>query len=848
VPDNTGDCPPGLHFGLDEACYAATAVFDRGGESRGELLQLRKNSDGSVVALYRNGPDLTLATLDSEGGIESSESLLGAAEGLAAPAEASTMSSDPRPRADAVEPLSGNHMILPVRSRTANGEETANSVNYLREENGVFLTQIQTPAKTEVNSPAVEAARAPRLVPIPAEAGTNLADVAYISRAGTDVSICRRADDGFDCSAKLPAGTNFKLVAGSVVPFSIYSNANLPADSWLKSSVVPFGLTVPATSTLLGIAVDAPASPELSPTIELFDFSTKTIAAGCDPDLCYPVPACCSQTEACHKFCVFGGEPDSACDCSLPCWADCDVEPQVGDGCPAECILTIEPLEIAFASAQPSAGYGSSLGFFVRFTLGGEQYVGLFGAHHTGLGNCGTDEAGCVRKTAFLASTAFVFPLPNDVDLEAIGFIQQGDVTGDGEEDYATNENPPRIILSYPSQIATLSSLDQVLGAEDLTGDGLADLVGSKDDRIVVLLGGPTVPFAEVSFNVTPPESSAKAREVVFADLDSDGVKDAVIRTVGSGDCTNDDGQLLVLYGGSKLESPIPVGSGACIDQMLPSHLVLQRDGVEDVAFFRSNCPTPGEACDGSIGALFGDSNRQLTSPFSLGGTIQKVVPLAGANADAEDLALVFIDKAGATEAVRLKVSANQVTEEPTAVTLGLGGQLVRTETGNVAVWDDEGLRIYDASALALLEKTPTAPALAANDAKYLLAVPTQSAAINGVGGFVLVKQSGGRVTVGLVYEGATEWALKLVEDAACIGSDWAEPFWLSETEFVACNNIFTIDPDLAPAPYCSATPRDLGSRYFSVDLDGDGLFERVERALGAVSKQERVCEAGVTQ
>ncbi len=79
VPDNTGNCPPGLHFGLDEACYAASAVFGDAGESRGELLQLRKNSDGSVVALYRNGPDLTLATLDSAGGIASSESLLGVA-------------------------------------------------------------------------------------------------------------------------------------------------------------------------------------------------------------------------------------------------------------------------------------------------------------------------------------------------------------------------------------------------------------------------------------------------------------------------------------------------------------------------------------------------------------------------------------------------------------------------------------------------------------------------------------------------------------------------------------------------------------------------------------------------
>ena len=108
----------------------------------------------------------------------------------------------------------------------------------------------------------------------------------------------------------------------------------------------------------------------------------------------------------------------------------------------------------------------------------------------------------------------------------------------------------------------------------------------------------------------------------------------------------------------------------------------------------------------------------------------------------------------------------------------------------------------------------------------------------------MLVKRSANKVTVGLAHETDKGWTLPLVTDVACTGSGWAEPFWLSETEFVACNNIFTINPDLAQAPYCSATPRDLGSRYASEDLDGDGLFERVERALGAVSKQENVCKA----
>lgn len=856
VADSDGNCDPGLHKGLDDGCYAASAVFGDAGDSRGELLQLRKNSDGSVVAVYRNGPDLTLATLDSAGGIASSESLLGAAEGLAAPVEASVTSSDLRPRADAVEPLSGNHMILPVRSRNASGAETANAVNYLREQNDVFLTQIQTSAKTAADFPSVETARAPRLVPIPAEAGTNLADVAYFSHNGTNVSICFRAGDGFECDSKLPAGPDFKLVAGAVAPFSIVSHPTLMAERWLKSSVVPFGLTVPATlpetPKLLGIAADAPVPPATRPTVELFDFSTKTIAPGCDPEKCYPLPDCCGgQSDACTKFCVFGGEPDGPCDCSDDCWASCRVEPQAVDpGCPAECLQTIEPLEILFTAAGPSTLHGSTLGFFVRFRFNEKQFIGLFVAHHSGLSNCADLETACDHKAAFLTSMSadFVFPLPEDVDLGALNSIQQGDVTGDGIEDYATNENPPRIILSYPTQVATLMSVDRVLGAEDVTGDGLADLVCSKNDRIVVLLGGPTVPFAEFSFNVTAPGSSAQAKEVVFADLDGDGVKDAVIRTVGSDDCTNDDGQILVLYGGSKLESPIPVGAGACIDQMLPSHLVFQRDGVEDVAFFRSNCPIPGEACDGSLGALFGDLNRQLTSPFSLGGTIQKILPLAGTNADAEDLALVFLDKDGATEAVRLKVGANQVTQEPTSVTLGPGGQLVRTETGNLAGWDDDGLRIYGASTLALLPDTPTAPALAENDVKHLLAVPTQSAAISAVGGFVLVKQSAGRVTVGLAYEGEKGWDLQLVTDVTCTGSGVTEPFWLSQTEFVACNNIFTINPALAPAQYCAATPSDLGSRYFSEDLDGDGLFERVERAFGAVSKQENVCEAGAVE
>jgi hypothetical protein len=803
------------------------------------VLQLAEREDAPDLVV-RRGNDIEVLSLSRAGAATRVAGGAKLASGLRALVE---LPDDRRPRSERVEPLlpSGN-LLIPLETRDQDGT-VADTIGLFTVSGSGFVAAVQTSVPTFARKDPVDLPFGAALVAIPASAGTSLADLSYLSFAESS------PEKVLDLCGPTGCFPIAKPVAVPRAPSSELLAYVTGGGDASTLTVLGVGVTSPQGERARGIVIDAPA-----PASDALRFTTYALEGAllCGDDDTRP-----STDDAieCAKACA--RDPvTAACNCFnpfAPLCVTCDV-------CAAS---EVRPDRVYATAANLSGlGFGASVGFAGLFQVssGGEtaSFLGLFSAYHDGPGACEDPTTNCPPNPTTLDAAFLLTPdLVNFLEGSgSIGVAQ--DLTGDGLDDSIVGYDPvtERLLLSVSAPPVVVEvPIQQLFGIEDVNGDGLFDLVGARGAALVVVLGSATLPFVEVDFVLDAPP-----REVKFADLDFDGVQDLIVRTAGeppsAGSCS--PGTVYVAFGDASLSDPIPVGSGACIEEMLPLRLAQSADGISDVAFLRR--VDDGVTAKWSLGALFGSTSRFLTSPVPLG-------PLSGPS---ELQALVafsagFGDEQSNVEGAVLLLRGDGAETSTVARALLLGDQLEVTDvvdppaSGAVLEVSSDSLVAPSSNGEVVVWDGGRAVVVGPSDPVRLIDVPELEptegprALLGGRGGVEFVLFAGREVDGQPFVDFAivTGGTLSRVTTQVCYdGVGALAPLWLSDTELSVCGTVLNVDnvplacdyaagavpvgtkeaePDVSFAP---------AGRSFTHDLDGDGLLDRIESTTGEILRQ----------
>jgi hypothetical protein len=836
-------CPAGSHRGEDGVCRGPTGEFDRLGGLDATVLQLVEREQDPYV-LVRRGNDLEVLSISRAGAATLVADGANLASGLRALGE---LPDDERPLADRVQPLlpSGN-LLVPLPTRSPDGF-AANSIGLFPVSGSGFVAAVQTSVPTVEGSAPIDLQVGASLVATPRQAGTTVADLGYLSLADAsdenELSLCVNGE----CFPLAKQVTVPRVVASEPLA---YTSVDASPRMFGVSTMNVLGVTVATAEgeRVRGLVMDAPSG-------QLGDRRFSLQDVGANVGLCGDPGSALEDVLTCAIACVDAPTVPPSCNCENP-FAD----PSCTDPVP----FAIHADRVFATVVLPTGiGIGVAVYYSARFRISsvGEEFtfVGTFRFEHYAPGDC-ANPVNCEPTELGELESASLLPEGTPTFVETGAFSVADDLTGDGAPEgvvFSAETSALFVSLSEPFTTVQLP-LDAYFGIADANGDGLADILGARGASIVVILGGSTLPFVEVPFVLDAPP-----REVRFADLDADGVRDFVVRTAGEdpGDGSCPPGTVYVVFGASSLSEPIPVGSGTCIEEMLPLRLVQSGDGISDVAFLRRQTSTETMQVEWSLGALLGSTSRFLTSPVPLGpldASLPKLEALVafagGVGAESSVEGALLLVKRGQSEGLNVaralltgdQLAVEDVSHPMMGPLLVSGESLVApTSDGRVVVWDGGVVHVVGVG------DPPTQVDLSS------LGLGQESRALlGGRGGrdFVLfaLRDADGQpeVDVAVAVSGVAE----LVTSEPCY-TGTVEPRWLSDTELSVCGLVISLenvdlectfaDGGVGIGPVEPESALVTAGRAFSYDVDRDGLLDRIESTSGEILKQSECLSSG---